>query len=649
MKTSLMVAPLLAALALPTALSGQAVSRSGPTAVVTPQSMPDAVDRPFPGTITLDVDASDTVRGAFRVTETIPVAPGTAKLTLLYPQWLPGNHGPRGALAELADLHFYANGQELRWTRDPVEVFAFHIDLPAGTREVVTKFIRTTPLQTSEGRIVVTQEMLNLQWEQVSLYPAGHYVRQIRIKPSVTFPQKWQAATALDGQAAAGNRVSWAETDYETLIDSPIFAGINFRKWDLGNRVTLNVVADKPEQLDAKPEKIATLRALVDEAILAYGSHHWDHYEFLVALTDRMGAIGLEHHRSSENQLEPDNFTKWDEFDWDRNVLAHELSHSWDGKFSRPAKLWTPDYRQPMQNNLLWVYEGQNQFWGLVLAARSGSQAKDIVLGQLATSAGNYTQQPGRGWRSVEDTTHDPVFAARKPKPFASLTRDEDYYNEGALVWLEADQIIRSGTLGKRGMDDFAKAFFGMRDGDWGQVTYEFSDIVGTLNAVYPYDWAGFLKSRIQTPGQPAPLGGITRAGYQLVWKDEPNPFTKARMADAKNLSLNHSIGIVIDKDAKVTASRWDSAAFNAGIVNGVKIIAVNGVTYDQDGIKRAITAAKGTDKIIDLLVQRGDKFFTVSIPYRDGLRYPWLERVGGAKAPATGLDRLLAPRRPVG
>jgi predicted metalloprotease with PDZ domain len=495
----------------------------------------------------------------------------------------------------------------------------------------------------------VTQEMLNLQWEAMSLYPAGHYVRQIRVRPTVRFPIGWQVATALDGQSVQKgvNRVSWAETDYETLVDSPVFAGINFRKWDLGHQLTLNVVADKPEQLDAKPEKIATLRALVDEAVLAYGSHHWDHYEFLVALTDRMGDIGLEHHRSSENSLEPENFIKWDEFDWDRNVLAHELSHSWDGKFRRPARLWTPDYRQPMQDNLLWVYEGQNQFWGLVLAARSGSQSKDIVLGQLANVAGSYTQQPGREWRSVEDTTHDPIFANRKPKPFASLSRDEDYYNEGALVWLEADQIIRSATGGRKGLDDFAKTFFGVRDGDWGELTYEFSDIAATLNQVYPYDWAGFLKTRLQTPGQPAPLAGIASAGYQLVWKDEPNPYAKGRMANAKNLSLNHSLGIVIDKDAKVTACRWDSPAFNAGIVNGVKIIAVNGVTYDQDGIKEAVTDAKGTDKVIELLVQRGDRFMTVPISYHDGLRYPWLVPTTGGKV-AAGLDLLLAPRRAV-
>ncbi len=641
---SLLLALCVSAPALARDAQGDA-SRSMPMAVPIVPSVPDAQDSPYPGTIALDIDASDTVRGVYSVTETIPVAPGVRSLTLLYPQWLPGNHGPRGDLSQLAGIHFTAQGKELVWTRDPVEVYAFHVDLPEGTREISARFIHTSPLQSSEGRISMTREMLDLQWEKMSLYPAGHYVRQIRVKPRVMLPPGWSAATALDGQSVSGNVASWAETDFETLVDSPLFAGINFRKWDIGHGVSLDVVADRPELLGASDANIARMRALIDEALLAFGSHHWDHYEFLVALTDRLGGIGLEHHRSSENSLAPENFLKWSDFDWDRNVLAHELSHSWDGKFRRSARLWTPDYRQPMQDNLLWVYEGQTQFWGLVLAARSGIQSRDIVLGQLAQVAGNYTQQPGREWRSVEDTTHDPVFAARRPKPFASLTRDEDYYNEGALVWLEADQIIRAGTGGARGLDDFARGFFGIRDGDRGEVTYEFGDVVAALNAVYPHDWATFLKTRLQTPGQPAPLAGIEAAGYRLVWKEEPNPFTKARMADAKGLSLNHSLGIAIDKDGKVIACRWGSAAFEAGVVSGAKIVAVNGDAYDQDTMRKAITAARGTDRPIDLLIQRGTRFQTVSVPYHDGLRYPWLERAAPGTAPA-GLDRLLTARR---
>jgi len=637
---------LLAAFALATSTASIAATLSAPAAVPIVATVPDAVDTPYPGgTMQLDIDASDTVRGVYRVTQTIPVAPGTTRLTLLLPEWLPGNHAPRGPMAELVDLSFTAGGQKLEWKRDRVELHAFHVTVPAGAKDVVARFIHTSPLQSSEGRITMTQEMLNLQWEKMSLYPAGHYVRQIKVKPSVTLPQGWTAAVALDGQSAEGNRLSWAETNYEVLVDSPIFAGKHFRKWDLGQNVTLNVVADKPEQLAAKPEHIELHRNLVTEARLAFGANHFDRYEFLLALTDRMGGIGLEHHRSSENQLEPDAFLEWDKNEYDRNLLPHEYAHSWSGKFRRPARLWTPDYRQPMQGDLLWTYEGQDQFWGLVLAARSGLQGKDMVLGMLAGWAGNFSEQPGRRWRSVEDTGFDPVFGNRKAKPYASLARNEDYYTEGALIWLEADQIIRAGTGGKKSIDDFAKLFFGMRDGDWGQLTFEVDEIVTKLGQVYTYDWATFIDTRLNQPGQPAPVGGIEKGGYKLVWKEEPNPFDKARMAEAKNLPLAWSLGVSIDKDARVTSTQWDSPAFNAGVVTGSRVLAVNGIAYTADELKKAITAAKD-GRGVELLFQRGDKFQTVKIDYRGGLRYPWLERTAPGTAP-TGLDLLLMPKRP--
>ncbi len=636
---------------LSTALPAQ---DTAPVAAPIQQTVPDAVDTPYPGgTIRLDIDASDTQRGVYRVAETIPIAPGVRRITLMLPQWLPGNHGPRGPLSELADLHFTLGGQAIPWRRDPVEVYAFHIDLPAEAasgraRELTARFVHTSPVERDQGRITVTQEMLNLQWEKMSLYPAGHYVRRIRIKPTVTFPQGWQAAAALDGKSVAGNRVSWAETDYETLVDSPIFAGRHFRQWSLGGGVTMNVVADEPELLDARPENVAKLRALVAETEAALGRPPYDRYEFLVALTDRMGGIGLEHLRSSENQLEPKNFIQWAEHDWDRNVLGHELVHAWNGKYRRPARLWTPDYRTPMQDDLLWVYEGQTQFWGMVLSARSGAQSKDMVLGMLAAQAGKYAEQPGRQWRSVEDTTFDPVFAMRKPKPFASLTRDEDYYNEGALIWLEADQIIRDGTGGRRGLDDFAQRFFGHPGDGHNSIdkrvkTYEVEDVVAALNAVHPYDWARFLDTRIRRPGQPAPLAGIEKAGYRLVWKDSPNPYDKARMADARSLPLMHSVGLTLDNDGEVTASQWGGPAHTAGIVGGTKIVAVNGVAYDADRLKAAIGKAKDDGKPIELLVRRGDRFQTIPVAYRGGLRWPWLERSGKG---AAGLDALLAPRR---
>ena len=648
MNRSRAVAPLLAALLLATTSSpalGQANPRSAPQAAPIVDTIPAARDVPYPGTVRLDIDASDLDRAVFKVTQTFPVPQGANELVLLLPEWLPGNHAPRGAINLLADLRFEADGRPVAWRRDPLDVFAFRVSVPAGTREVTARFVHTSPLQSNEGRIVMTREMLNLQWEKMSLYPAGHYVRQIKVTPTVTFPEGWQVFTALDGQRSSGgreNRVTWATTDYETLVDSPIFAGEHAKDWDLGDNVRLQTVADGPKLLEIKPEHLTTYEKLVDEAFATFGTPPFDHYDFLLALTDRMGSIGLEHQRSSENQYEPEDFVKWDEMAWDRNVIAHELVHSWNGKHRRPARLWTPDYRTPMQDNLLWMYEGQTQFWGWVLSARTGIQPKDIVLGAIANSAGYYSVQPGRAWRSVEDTTHDPIINARRARPYTSIHRDEDYYSEGLLVWLEADQIIREGTRGARGLDDFARRFFSA-GGDLGQRTYEFEDIVATLNSVHPYDWASFLSSRFQAPAAPAPVAGVEKAGYRLVWKEEPNPYRKGQMSGGDNfLDLLYSLGVNLDTKGEVTQTMWDSPAFDAGLVDGVQIVAVNGQAYSHDAIKEAITAAKGGKDPIQLLVKRGERYMAVPIDYHGGLRYPWLEPAGEGEQ---GLDRLLEAR----
>lgn len=633
--------------AAPAQLAAAPAGRSAPVATPVENAIPEPRDVPYPGTIAIDIDATDVARSLFRVTERIPVTPDSTTLTLLLPQWLPGHHAPGGMPAELADLRFTAGDKVLAWRRDPFDGFAFHVTVPAGSAEVVARFVHTAPTQPSEGRVTMTPEMLNLQWDKMTLYPAGHYVRQIPVQASASFPAGWQVFTALDGRqggnaATGANRLSWAVTDYETLVDSPIFAGLYAQRWDLGHGVALDAVADSPALLALKPENLATYRALVDEALALYGSRHFDHYDFLVALSDRLGDIGLEHHRSSENQMSPTAWSDWATMDWDRNVLPHELSHSWDGKFRRPAGLWTPDYRQPMRNDLLWVYEGQNQFWGYVLAARSGVQAKDVVLGMLASNAAAFVDSPGRAWRSVLDTTRDPVIAARKPKPYASLTRGEDYYTEGALIWLEADQLIRAGTRGRKGLDDFARGFFGLRDGDWGTLTYTFDDVVAGLNAVWPHDWATFLHDRIDQPGRPAPLAGIEAGGYRLVWRETPNPFERGRAADTRSLPLTWSLGLSLDKEGRVTAVRWDGPAFRAAITNGTRVLAVNGKAYDQATLRDAITAAKTAPAPIELVVQRGEQVRTVAIDYHGGLRYPWLERAGTWP---TGLDVLLSAR----
>lgn len=630
------------------AISAAAMAQTAaPTAVpVGPRTMPSAPsglrDAPYPGVIQLEVDATDVARAIYSVRQTIPVS-GTGRLTLRYPEWLPGKHAPRGAIAEIAGLTFTAGTRTLSWRRQPTDVYAFDVDIPSGVRQIEARFQFLSPTRNSEGRVVMTPAMLNLQWEQVSLYPAGHATRAIRIQPTVILPQGWTGAAALDGPQISGNRIRYAATDYETLIDSPMFAGAHFRRWDLGNNVRLNVVADDPTALDARPEHIAAHVAMVEETLALFGSRHFDRYEFLLALTDELGGIGLEHHRSSENSRDPDYFTGWESNGSERGLLPHEFVHSWNGKYRRPERLWTADFATPMDDRLLWVYEGQTSYWDLILAARSGMQSREMVLGEWARYAATYQVQPGRSWRSLEDTTLDPVIAARKPRPFPSATRTEDYYNEGSLIWLEADMLIRQQSGGRKSLDDFARAFFGVRDGDRGVLTYSFDDVADTLNSVHPYDWAGFFRTRVMEPGAPPPLAGFALGGYQLVFRDTPNVFEAERARETKALDLTFSLGVVIDKAGEVTSVQFDGPMFNQGVVNGTRIVAVNGMAYEDARMRAAITAAMDGRTPISLLVERGGRYRTITPAWTGGLRYPHLARVGSGP---TLIDRLLDPRR---
>jgi len=595
-------------------------------------AIPLPQDVPYPGTIRLEVDATNLTQRIFRMKETIPVQPGP--LTLLYPKWVPGGHTPRNPIDKIAGITFKANGKRLDWKRDPLDVTAFHLDVPAGVNEITAEFDLLTPTTPSQGRVVMTPDMLNLQFLAATLYPAGHFAHRILFDPRVTYPTGWTAFTALQEERRQGDTVDYRDVPLDILVDSPVYAGRHATNIDLtppGSTVPvkLGIVADAPKYLEAKPGQIALHKAMVAQAIKLYGAQHYDHYQFLLSLSEQMGGNGLEHQRSSENGVGTDYFTGWNDKIGFTDLLAHEYTHSWNGKYRRPADLWTPNFNVPMQDSLLWVYEGQTQYWGNVLAARSGMRPLPASIDALALVVATYAEnRPGLSWRNIQDTTNDPIIANRAPLAYRNYQMSEDYYSGGQLIWLEADALIRARTGGKKSLDDFARAFFGVNDGEWErQNTYTFEDVVATLNTVLPYDWATFLRERLD--GKKGLTGGIEAAGWRLVFKDTPSAYAKAN-ARWGGADFTYSLGLSIGKDGSINDVRWDGPAFNAGIGTGATIVAVNGRAYSNEVLEEAIRANRNGQAPIELLLKEFDRYRTVKLDYRGGLRYPHLERIPG-------------------
>lgn len=615
---------------LPLALS--LLIAGGATAQNAASGIPQPQDVPYPGTIKLEVDATNLDQRIFRVKQTIPAQPGP--LTLLYPMWVPGGHTPRNAIDKIAGITFKANGQKLDWKRDPLDVAAFHIDVPAGATEVVAEFDYLTPTTGSQGRVVMTPNMLNLQFLSAALYPAGHYTHRIMFDPRVTYPAGWTAFTALHEDGRSGDTVDYKDVPFDILVDSPVYAGRYAKNIDLtpaGAKVPvkLGVVADAPKYLEAKPKQIEQHKAMVVQALKLFGAQHYDHYQFLFSLSGQMGGNGLEHQRSSENGVGTDYFTGWNEKTGFTDLLAHEYTHSWNGKYRRGKDLWTPNFNVPMQDSLLWVYEGQTQYWGNVLAARSGMRPLPASIDALALLAATYAEnRPGLSWRNIQDTTNDPIIASRAPRAYRNYQMSEDYYTGGQMIWLEADALIRARTGGKKSLDDFAKAFFGVNDGEWEQQnTYTFEDVVATLNGVMPYDWTTFLRERLD--GKKGLTGGIEAAGWKLVFKDTPSAYAKAN-ARWGGADFVYSLGLSLGKDGSIGDVRWDSPAFNAGIGTGATVVAVNDQAFSTDVLEDAVKANTDGKAPIELLLKEFDRYRTVKLDYRGGLRYPHLERIPG-------------------
>ncbi len=586
----------------------------------------------YPGVIDLRVDVSDIDRKIFRVSEVIPAAPGPLKL--YFPQWLPGTHSASNVVANFAGLEIEAGGKRVAWTRDPADPYAFQLTVPAGASRIDVSFQYLSP---NQGRVLVTPDLMNLQWNAVVLYPAGYVSHGIQVEPRLTFPQGWKFATALETVESTDNTAHFKPVSLTDLIDSPTYIGRYFKRWDItpgdGPPVFFNVVADNAESLVADEKMIAPHRELIKQSYKVFGRPPYSHYDFLMAFSDIFGGTGgLEHRQSTEIGTGPNYFAKYATAAHQRPVVPHEFAHAWNGKFKRPADLTTLNFNERMVGTLLWVYEGGTTYWGDILSARSGLLNPHEAREMIARTVAEIDRSAGRAWRPLQDTTNEPVIGWRgggNAKPWSSWQRGAEYYPEGALLWLETDFTLRELTQGKRSLDDFARAFYAVPADNFATQTYTFDDVVKTLNNVAPYDWAKFLRARLDSVRTDDPLDALAKSGWKLVYTEKPNTYSEGTSRQRNNADYGYSIGITVGKGDAISEVAWGSPAFDARILPGSTLVAVNGRAYKAELLARAVEASK-TEGKIEFLLKTDDRYHVAIINYKGGPRHPHLERVEG-------------------
>ena len=574
-------------------------------------------------TITLNVDATDAARNIVHSRLTFPVRPGP--LTLFYPKWIPGEHTPTGTIDDVVGLKLSAGGRSIAWRRDDVEMFAFHCDIPPGVTRLDVTFD-----DVSQPETTASAKLARIKWNRLLFYPEGMTSDAVSVKASLKLPPGWKFASALPLANENNRELQFKEVSLTQLVDSPAIIGANFRELPLtstGIKHELDLMADTPAALELKPETLTGLQKLVQEAYALFGARHYRSYQFLVTLSDHGGSEGLEHHESSEDGVGENAFSDELELLDFGDLMGHEYAHSWNGKYRRPAGLATPDFEQPMKGELLWVYEGLTQYLGRVLPTRSGLWTAEDFRETMAAVAAKMEDQAGREWRPLVDTATAAQLTYPSPRTWMNYRRKVDYYDEGSLIWLEVDVLIRTRSNGKLSLDDFCRRFHGGSDTPPAVKPYTFDDVVNTLNEVMPYDWRGFLNERIYAVAPHAPVGGITNGGWKIVYTDKPN--TQIRIADhtRKSIDLSFSLGALLQEDGTVMDVNPNLAAFKAGLAPGMKIVTVNGRTWSSDVLHEAIAATKNATAPIELVVENGSFTETYRVDYHGGERYPHLER----------------------
>jgi predicted metalloprotease with PDZ domain len=598
-------------------------------------------------TIHIDVDATRAPQKILHTHLEIPVKPGP--LTVYYPKWIPGEHSATGPIINMAGLKFVAAGKSLPWRRDLLDGFAFHLDIPADVTvlDVDFDFLLSAPLSGSNTADASSSAFLDdVSWNQLLVYPQGYTLQDLTFAPTLRLPAGWKYATALTGAKENAGVIEFAPVPLGTLVDSPVLAGRYFKTIQLtpGQNPSheIDIAADSAAALEMTPEMQLNYHQLVAETGALFGVRHYRNYHFLVTLSDEVAHFGLEHHESSDDREGEKSLID----DAGRlefaDLLPHEFVHSWNGKYRRPADLTTTDYQQPMKDDLLWVYEGLTQYLGEVLTSRSGLFSPQQSYEQWARDAALMARRSGRVWRSLQDTADSGPFLYDADVDWSDWRRDTDFYEEGALLWLDVDSTLRSLTHDHKSMNDFCLAFYAGPGGEPAIKTYTFDDIVSTLNQLAPYDWAQFLRARLDATPSNTPIEAIENSGWKLVYNEQPNQIEQAKDTVQRRVTLTYSVGLLLEEDGTVDDVVYDGPSFKAGLTPGMKITAVNGKQYTTDELKDAITAAKSTTAPIQLIVANGAEVRTTNLDYHGGLQNPHIERRGGYP------DRLTEILRPL-
>ena len=588
-----------------------------------------------PPPVKLEVDLRDAPRRVYHAKMEFPVRPGA--FTLVYPKWIPGEHAPNGPIVDVTGVHFRGNGQEIPWRRDDLDLYAFHCEIPPGVAAMEVTLDYLLPKEDgTAGSPSATAQVAVLPWNLVVLYPQGAKTDEVMFSASVRLPAGWKFATALETTTGASADSATFETISLTrLVDSPLLAGAFFKTYDLspGQKPEhrLNIAADSAVATTLSMDQLRNLRQLVAETGALFGARHYRHYDFMLALTDHLPVNGLEHHESSDNRGPEKMLLDADSLEGLMDLLPHEFFHSWNGKYRRPESLATPNYQQPMKGDLLWVYEGLTQYYGVILAARSGFWKPEQLREYLAaTFAVLNDGRPGRTWRDLEDTAVSVSILYSARQAGASWRRPVDYYEESELIWLEADTIIRRQSKGQKSLDDFCRKFYGGEDGVIKVAPYALQDVVAMMNSIAPYDWNRFFLDRLHSHGPLAPLGGLEASGWRLGYSDEPNDHQRATEQTDGNVDLSFSLGFTAEAAGEEVNSIIDvipgSPAAKAGVAPGMKLVAVNGRRWNPDWLRVAIRDAKNSQQPIRLLLENDDYFQNLEIDYHGGERYPHLE-----------------------